>query len=426
MINQSKFDLVFVVETWLNRYINDQEVCPKGYSIIRKDRGCEKRGGGLILVYKNHLQVTDITINNDDIESLCVDLLLKNSKPAKQLRFCCCYNPPQNSNCKLKTSKLCSLLKQYLNKHPCYFLGDFNFSGIDWVSLTAKSGPEEIFLSFCQNELLEQHVLEPTHTAGNCLDLILTNPHSDLTLESLTITEPFLSTCDHNMIHFSLSVNQTTQNKPPMTPQPCFQKGNYDDMKRSLWTVNWDKLLQSSTGSTVQDMYDRFISLLHQHIDKFVPMIKVRNSFKLPKNIRKSGKDKNIMYQLTKVYPDLKPAYKVLSKKYENEVKQWFERAEDKICNTKNMSAFYKYSKKKLDVKTSTIPPLKNGDGSMLVDDTEKANYFNEVFKSVFITDDGKDLNTQERTQEILDHIVISIHDIKKYIQKIPSKSTNC
>ena len=87
-------------------------------------------------------------------------------------------------------------------------------------------------------------------------------------------------------------------------------------MRRSLWTVNWDELLQSSTGSTVQDMYDRFISLLHHHIDKFVPMIKVRSSFKLPKYIKKSGKDKNIMYQLTKVYPDLKPAYKVLSKKY--------------------------------------------------------------------------------------------------------------
>ena len=83
-------------------------------------------------------------------------------------------------------------------------------------------------------------------------------------------------------------------------------------------------------------------------------------------------------------------------------MKRWFEQTENKICNSKNLSSFYKYSKKKLRLKNSEIPPLRRDDGTLVIDDTDKANFLNETFQSIFITDDGKKLQLQRRTTNAL------------------------
>ncbi len=43
-----KVDILAVSETWLDEMIQDEEICPLGYSIVRYDRN---KNGGCVLLY---------------------------------------------------------------------------------------------------------------------------------------------------------------------------------------------------------------------------------------------------------------------------------------------------------------------------------------------------------------------------------------
>ena len=87
--------IVFIVETWLNPNISSTLVCPRGYSIIRKDRQ-KRKGGGIMILYKNHLPIEEICYHKPQtIEFLCITLSTKNWDAP--LCFLCVYLPPDMS-----------------------------------------------------------------------------------------------------------------------------------------------------------------------------------------------------------------------------------------------------------------------------------------------------------------------------------------
>ena len=61
---------------------------------------------------------------------------------------------------------------------------------------------------------------------------------------------------------------------------------------------------------------------------------------------------------------------------------------EEKILNSNNLGAFYKFVNKKL-TSSSGVAPLINSEGILISADIDKANLLNKYFESVFIQDDG-------------------------------------
>ena len=59
-IRENPFDIFTVSETWLTSSIIDSEVNLSGYSIVRKDRRTNKRGGDVAIFVKNMVSRTDI------------------------------------------------------------------------------------------------------------------------------------------------------------------------------------------------------------------------------------------------------------------------------------------------------------------------------------------------------------------------------
>ena len=62
-------------------------------------------------------------------------------------------------------------------------------------------------------------------------------------------------------------------------------------------------------------LYSKFTDILHEAIDRFVPVSKLRKTPKLPKTIRFLLKQKKKTYKLLKSNPALKDTYKLLEKK---------------------------------------------------------------------------------------------------------------
>ena len=86
-------------------------------------------------------------------------------------------------------------------------LGDFNFNDINWDSLGGFSPLSSEFCDIILDLNLTQLIIQPTHTAGNFLDLILINiPDSIFNLyihDNLPL--PILS--DHYIITYDIIIS---------------------------------------------------------------------------------------------------------------------------------------------------------------------------------------------------------------------------
>ena len=84
------FDVVVIVETWLDRNYQDFELKLEGYNIFRKDR-CNRRGGGVPIAIRNHISC----IHRSDLEVKLKMIALEiRPNPTICVLFCAFYRPP--------------------------------------------------------------------------------------------------------------------------------------------------------------------------------------------------------------------------------------------------------------------------------------------------------------------------------------------
>ena len=422
--SQNGYDLIFIVETWLTPKTLDSLICPRGYQIIRKDRTGkpQKRGGGILLIYRDSLYITDVTdASRSDLEHVCIQLAFRGTYLFKKYYFCCCYFQPGATGNKVK--EYCRLLRRYYNSdYPLYYIGDFNLPNINWIEEKASGTPENELLNLCNGLNLKQHIMEPTHETGSTLDLLLSNKPGSNLLVCSNVAAPFSDTCDHSMIQLELTVPNS---KAPTDAQSWyydFSSGNYQEIFRQLSSINWNELIPDGT-SNVQDVYNTLLTVLREQIDSYIPKKYPKNKVQRPRNIKELAKENNRLYQKAKKDTSLKSRYKSLDKLYKTQVKLYYDNLERRICEENNINSFYKYANKKLKLR-SPIPPLTLENGKIVQEDSEKASVFNEFFQSVFIEDDGTFLNLPPRLNQILSNINITEEDIKQAISKLTPKTS--
>ena len=174
---------------------------------------------------------------------------------------------------------------------------------------------------------------------------------------------------------------------------------------------------------TIQSIYNEFLCILHQLFRDYIPVANFKPRNRLSNTVARLLKEKKLLYKKLKSDKSLKTQYKTLSKKYDTAVKVWNERNEDRVCNSKDQKYFYKYINKKLNSHTE-IPPLKLDDGTIVVEDIEKANQFNKVFQKVFTTKSNTEPPLEPKTTVKLDDIRFTEEAIVHAINKIHPKTS--
>ena len=101
-------------------------------------------------------------------------------------------------------------------------MGDFNYRGIDWDSMTGDRSTEE-FLNVIQEGFFKQLVREPMRQ-GNILDLVFTN--NEILVSQVEIGAKF-DVSDHNEIRFKINAKKVEQNTVLV---PDFRKANYQGL----------------------------------------------------------------------------------------------------------------------------------------------------------------------------------------------------
>ena len=255
MADDTQPDIIGITETWTKPNMGDAEFGLAGYKMFRKDR-LVKRGGGVMLYFKEHIQAYEIQIEAEAgfSEAIWCNLESHGSKIIVGVVYRC----PSIS--KDEDTSLHKVIT-HASRGECLIMGDFNHPDIRWNSLDSSNESAK-FLLLVQNCFLTQHVLEPTR-GDNVLHLILSS-NKEL-VDNVTVVEP-LGTSDHSQIHFNLTVK--TGSRYSKQRKRDFKKGDYVQMRSYLENMKWAEILENKTA---EQYWESLKSEFDYMIQKFIP-----------------------------------------------------------------------------------------------------------------------------------------------------------
>ena len=373
--SMKKPDVIAVTESWTNTEISDEFLHLEGYELIeRKDQEDTDRGrGGGILIYvaKGRCAWKESVVGCFE---QCASIKLRGKNCDLGINII--YRSPNSSG--NNDASLCSLIKEMRGTYVC--IGDFNFPGIRWGTgrCDAKS---RAFYEEVEENFLEQHVDEPTHTSGNILDLVLSK--DDHLVQSVEY-EGRLGKSDHEMLMITLKMELVEAVVPDNSRD--FDRANFSEMRREMADEDWTILSQKG----VEECWSIIHGRLDRLVDDWVPWRRRRGRKDAPRwmnaEIRKSVTQKKKAWKRWKCSgrEEEKKHYmewEAKTKKLIRNRKNALERKVAKDCKL-NPKSFFSYinSAKR---SRSSIGPFKIDD-KLVVDSKDKADALNDFFSTVF------------------------------------------
>ena len=219
LLNSDAYDIIAVVETWLNDKFDDVLMVRNSqFRIFRCDRlSAKQRGGGVALLVRNaiHAIFVDSKTFVFGCELLCIDFVT-----TFKFRLVLVYLPP---GCSVReTREVLEIIELWtLIDYPSIVVGDFNY---DFTRSHNVSNNLACFATLFKNFMLASNLfcLSDFPTRGaNFLDSVLT---SDLDLIDNVIPLPNFSTSDHCSIGFAIK---------SVTHKPCLI--DHYDFERCDW-----------------------------------------------------------------------------------------------------------------------------------------------------------------------------------------------
>ena len=263
LIKSNEIDVLGVCETWLTEQTSSSFVKLDGFNFFRGDVSgtIRKHGSGLYVKEGLTSIEDDVPIPN------LVSVFIKDW----DLHLMACYRPPSYSEA--ENSRLYSFIEQFTISRRVVLMGDFNLPSLKWfeegfgnVNVTPLDQNFCDLFALCG---LTQFVHEPTFwPSGNVLDLVLTSEPE--LIGEVSVLAP-LPHCHHGPVVFVLYAAESSD---PVKPIRLWFKGNYSELGEELSLLDWRGLFE---GLPFEDCYHKFIDIIHELIDRFVPMVNARS-----------------------------------------------------------------------------------------------------------------------------------------------------
>jgi len=415
---EEKPHIVIIAESWLNEEVGESEIQIPNYKIVaREDRKntAGGRGGGLLIYAKSELKCF-----TKKSKPICGSTQMQQVKVNDYL-ITAVYKSPNQS--KEENLQLFEFLKNVPSKS--IIVGDFNFPKIDWrtTTPTGAKAEMELFLESIQESFLNQLVRNPTHRAGNILDLVLVSDESIVQNEIQILTEKAISD------HFPLIIELNLVNEIPDTQEliPDFKKANFHGMRQHLFEAN---MPMKMTGMSTEAMWNFLKSEINDSVLKFVPLIKRRER---QGESWKNKEVKNHLNQRKRLWKRYKTLKTVQSKREfraaasltKDVILKAQREFEDKLAEdlTKNPKLLYSYMKSKTK-NHDTIGPLKDVNGQLVFEPKKQADILNRYFGSVFGSDSKVNIVSDARDEDDLQIVYFNPEDIKKKVLHMKSRSS--
>ena len=426
-INETRPDIIGVTEVWMKEAYVIQGYHPP----IRHDRAEDHKGGGVLILVKEELEMVECTELNESPFEESVWCLVNLGKTKKVLIGNCYRSPnstPQNNGHmfellqKVRTVRANSLL----------IMGDFNFPSIKWEEgiVTGPSVSDAArFFDVAQDLFLYQHVNFSTWYREGCqpsiLDLVFTDQEG--MVDELLVGEP-LGKSDHVTITWKYLYEDPKcsagEDSRTTAPKYNYRKGKYPDMKAQLRVVNWCDMDEMN----VEEAWIFIKKILGENVRAYVPTFKKMKSKPKAKWWTKElTKEVRRKYKIWKEYVKNRSTetYKKYAKQRNStlaKIKKRRKEYENRIVASvrEDPKVLYKYIRNQQTVKTK-VGPLESS-GKMTEDDHQVAELLQDFFQSVFVQEDDKnlpDFPDMVGVDEALTHISVDTAEVLKELKQL-------
>ena len=267
------------------------------------------------------------------------------------------------------------------------FVGDLNAHHRQWLSSVSPTDCHGIrAYDFACESGCEQVIREPTHSSGNCLDLVFTDSPGVIT----STVDPPVGTSDHCTIFITISMEQTTPNIAHTSKVFIKSRADWDGILTDLSQISWPQIYKEAEA--VRILNDNIKSI----IDRRIPfrMIRYRTKDKAWFNddCRRAHMQKQEAYNLWKrnrsaFLWDNYVHYRAAAQRvYSSAEEEFNTTTKGTLQGTANSHKFWTTLKSALFGIDSSMPPLLKPDGSITHNPKEKATLLADVF-------DGKQSN---------------------------------
>lgn len=398
------YDVIVLVETWLNATVYDHEYLDNRYNIYRRDRNStcsypsKKEGGGVCVAVHKRLQ----SIRKLSWESECEDLWINitlGKASGQSFNICTVYVPPpiKLDYLELFLSKFSSTLNNNSStKASNVLIGDFNLSNIVWeYNSNSWSCVPSTNNSLIESAFVDEMIFNNLHQCNqvrNCnnrtLDLVLTDmPDKVKILESVSP----LSYLDIHHPALEIKIRLDNSNRPlrrNRTPVLNFNKSNYEAINDALGEILWSEVWDGVVG--VDEMVDVFYSVIMEAIINNTPYYTPHSEnypiwFSVP--LIKCSQEKLKYHKKYKKYgnPRDKVTVDLLSNRYDKMLKYCYKTFKDSAAKTirtqpKRIWTFINSHKRN----SSSLPNQVTLGDKIATGGQEISDLFSEYFQSVY------------------------------------------
>lgn len=200
LLDNTKFDIFCINESWLDSSISYHEIEVTGYKMFNKPRN--RHGGGVAIYIRNDLKYKRrIDLELANIECIWLEVVLHKTK----LLLCSLYRPPSMGN-DYYNNMLDCIEKACFEDKLVVLIGDLNINYI--IDESLSSNP--LYYIECANNLkqLVESYTRVTPTSKSTIDVILSS-HPELH----TCTDVYeIALSDHYLIYTSLDLTKSKKN----------------------------------------------------------------------------------------------------------------------------------------------------------------------------------------------------------------------
>jgi hypothetical protein len=413
--------IIAVTETWLSSNIPSSLLSMPNYEVYRKDRTLRKGGGALIFVSRAIASKSLSVLLPECEETSKIDAVACQLPLAsgESLGLLCIYRPPGLA-CS-ENSVMYDILTSFLSYNLTYnvIIGDFNFPDIIWPSSSCSAESEE-FLTFVQENYLEQHVTPPTRrVSDSVLDLVLSSPKT--AISCVQVNEE-LDTSDHSMIDFKIQTRPYKMNRKVWKRN--LRRANWSSFRQLLTSADWNDIFNSND---IDRVWEGFLLAITSALDSVAPFQLIsKRSFTSSSKVRTALRHKRRLWNILKKYPNFvnMTAYERSSAIAKREIINDTTERENHVIKDLRSKEFWAYINNRL-FKQHNIDSI-SSTGVETDDPFTISCVFNEYFASIFAPNSditAPNLPTDEK-KSWLSSITVCSDDLLKTLKKLPSKTS--
>lgn len=301
--------IIIFTETWLTDTVLNSEIMCDNFQIFRRDRGINKKAGGVLIAVSNIFQAESIVYDtSSNIEFLAVVIKLNN----KNIFVSVSYIPPSSSfSIYTEHAQAIEFATRSVKTNDLFIsVGDFNMPTVAWnysdensfwipVLSLSNSTWEEFINSILDLALYQMNGI--LNHQNRLLDLMFINEFMDIAVERST---PIVIPEDlyHPTIELNLPVSfESNDETNSVNNVFCFKKTNYQLLNYFFNQTNWMELF-SPTNITLDEIVKRFYARTSFLFDLCIPKQPIRMHSGPPWNTIYLSKLKNKKNKLYKKY----------------------------------------------------------------------------------------------------------------------------